>query len=73
MVLNGSVLPRTVADQHRSDYSTEIMEVKFAGQIGPLGEKRLCKIKCIGGNWVGPLCQNEEGECRSSGPIVLLI
>ncbi|XP_023704995.2 locomotion-related protein Hikaru genki [Cryptotermes secundus] len=60
MALNGSGLPRTVADRHRSDYRTEVTEVKFSGQIGPLGEKRLCKIKCIGGNWVGPLCQNQE-------------
>ncbi|XP_031353788.1 locomotion-related protein Hikaru genki-like [Photinus pyralis] len=37
-----------------------IREVKFSGAIGPLGEKRLCKIKCIGGQWVGPLCVNED-------------
>jgi hypothetical protein len=65
MALSGSVLPPTVADRHRSDYRTEVTEVKFSGQIGPLGEKRLCKIKCIGGNWVGPLCQNQEGESEA--------
>lgn len=38
-----------------------IKEVKFSGSIGPLGEKRLCKIKCIGGQWVGPLCLDQQG------------
>jgi hypothetical protein len=64
VALNGSVPPLLAAERHRSDYNTEVTEVKFSGQIGPLGEKRLCKIKCIGGNWVGPLCQNQEGESR---------
>lgn len=39
-----------------------VREVKFSGAIGPLGERRLCKIKCIGGQWVGPLCVNEDDE-----------
>ncbi|XP_066156944.1 locomotion-related protein Hikaru genki isoform X2 [Euwallacea fornicatus] len=43
----------------RKEYS-HVREVKFSGSIGPLGEKRLCKIKCIGGQWVGPLCANEQ-------------
>ncbi|KOB75670.1 Hikaru genki, partial [Operophtera brumata] len=30
--------------------------VKFPGLIGPLNERLICKIKCIDGNWVGPLC-----------------
>lgn len=45
----------------RKDY-TQVREVKFSGAIGPLGEKRLCKIKCIGGQWVGPLCVNQQGS-----------
>lgn len=45
----------------RKDYS-HVREVKFSGSIGPLGEKRLCKIKCIGGQWVGPLCVNQQGK-----------
>jgi hypothetical protein len=44
-----------------TDYS-DVMEVKFSGAIGPLGERRLCKIKCIGGEWVGPLCQLNHGK-----------
>ncbi|XP_013189377.1 locomotion-related protein Hikaru genki [Amyelois transitella] len=39
----------------RSDFS-KISEVKFPGLIGPLNERLICKIKCIDGNWVGPLC-----------------
>ncbi|KAF4518191.1 hypothetical protein B566_EDAN005916, partial [Ephemera danica] len=45
-----------VAVTHRTDFS-DVMEVKFSGAIGPVGERRLCKIKCIEGEWVGPLCQ----------------
>jgi hypothetical protein len=44
-----------------TDFS-KVMEVKFSGAIGPLGERRQCKIKCIGGEWVGPLCQVKSGE-----------
>ncbi|XP_030759000.1 locomotion-related protein Hikaru genki-like [Sitophilus oryzae] len=44
----------------KKDYS-HVKEVKFSGSIGPLGEKRLCKIKCIGGQWVGPLCVDQQG------------
>ncbi|XP_059475487.1 locomotion-related protein Hikaru genki-like [Neocloeon triangulifer] len=43
-----------------TDYS-KVMEVMFQGAIGPLGERRLCKIKCINGEWVGPLCQVKSG------------
>ncbi|KAG7313024.1 hypothetical protein JYU34_000105 [Plutella xylostella] len=43
----------------RADFS-KISEVKFPSLIGPLNEKLICKIKCIDGNWVGPLCSNTE-------------
>lgn len=41
---------------------SNVKEVKFYGSIGPLGERRLCKIKCIDGQWVGPLCIDEQGN-----------
>lgn len=42
---------------------TEVSEIRFPGEIGPLGDRRLCKIRCIKGKWVGPLCAtNEEGK-----------
>ncbi|XP_071444588.1 locomotion-related protein Hikaru genki [Hetaerina americana] len=56
---NGSQLSR---DKAFTDYSA-VTEVKFPGEIGPLGATRLCKIKCVGGQWVGPLClvEGEDG------------
>lgn len=36
-------------------------QIKFPGIIGPLQEKVICKIKCIDGQWVGPLCAINEG------------
>ncbi|XP_019878837.2 locomotion-related protein Hikaru genki-like [Aethina tumida] len=43
---------------------SNVKEVKFYGSIGPLGERRLCKIKCIDGQWVGPLCIDEQEKGR---------
>lgn len=41
----------------------EVTEVRFPGEVGPLGDRRLCKIRCVKGKWVGPLCAtNEEGN-----------
>lgn len=40
----------------------EISEIRFPGEVGPLGDRRLCKIRCIKGKWVGPLCTHDEGE-----------
>lgn len=45
----------------------QVREVKFYGSIGPLGERRFCKIKCIGGQWVGPLCVNQQGISAQRG------
>ncbi|GAB0088495.1 hypothetical protein DMENIID0001_029350 [Sergentomyia squamirostris] len=33
-----------------------VSEIRFPSEIGPLGDRRLCKIKCVRGKWVGPLC-----------------
>ncbi|ERL89483.1 hypothetical protein D910_06849 [Dendroctonus ponderosae] len=62
LVVNGS---ETVKGEFRirSQFS-HVKEVKFSGSIGPLGEKRLCKIKCIGGKWVGPLCVGQQVNGR---------
>lgn len=44
---------------------TEVSEIRFPGEIGPLGDRRLCKIRCVKGKWVGPLCAtNEEGKYK---------
>lgn len=53
---------------------TEVSEIRFPGEIGPMGDRRLCKIRCVKGKWVGPLCAtNEEGKwttpaCNNSRP-----
>ncbi|KAJ8975746.1 hypothetical protein NQ317_015368 [Molorchus minor] len=62
LALNGT---ETEKGEHRirKEYS-HIREVKFSGSIGPLGEKRLCKIKCIAGQWVGPLCADQQDNGR---------
>lgn len=43
------------------DYST-LIEIKFTAQLPvPTTNRkhRTCKIKCINGEWVGPLCQGK--------------
>lgn len=41
----------------------DVSEIRFPGEVGPLGDPRLCKIRCVKGKWVGPLCAtNEEGK-----------
>lgn len=45
----------------------EVTEVRFPGEVGPLGDRRLCKIRCVKGKWVGPLCAtNEEGKTTTT-------
>lgn len=62
LALNGSQTEKG-ENRIKKDYS-HVREVKFSGSIGPLGEKRLCKIKCIGGQWVGPLCADQQDNGR---------
>ncbi|XP_023016189.2 locomotion-related protein hikaru genki [Leptinotarsa decemlineata] len=62
LALNGSET-EVGENRIRKDY-THVREVKFSGSIGPLGEQRLCKIKCIAGQWVGPLCIDQQDNGR---------
>ncbi|KAH8367133.1 hypothetical protein KR084_002058 [Drosophila pseudotakahashii] len=41
---------------------TEVSEIRFPGEIGPMGGRRLCKIRCVKGKWVGPLCATNEED-----------
>ncbi|XP_017044536.1 locomotion-related protein Hikaru genki isoform X2 [Drosophila ficusphila] len=41
---------------------TEVSEIRFPGEIGPMGDRRLCKIRCVKGKWVGPLCATNEED-----------
>ncbi|XP_023228784.1 locomotion-related protein Hikaru genki-like isoform X1 [Centruroides sculpturatus] len=57
VLINGSVIPGNGG----TDFAS-VQEVQFLGVIGPLEQKRICKIKCLNGVWVGPLCTiDEEG------------
>ncbi|KFB41459.1 hypothetical protein ZHAS_00009095 [Anopheles sinensis] len=47
----------------------EVSEVRFPGEVGPLGGHRLCKIQCVRGNWVGPLCAMNEHEQDEHGQL----
>lgn len=45
----------------QEDYS-QVKEVKFSTSVGAQKDQRICKIKCIAGQWVGPLCTEQQGE-----------
>ncbi|XP_055598594.1 locomotion-related protein Hikaru genki-like isoform X2 [Uranotaenia lowii] len=47
----------------------EVSEVRFPGEVGPLGGHRLCKIQCIKGHWIGPLCAMNEHEVDEHGQL----
>uniref|UniRef100_A0A8D8ALX3 Locomotion-related protein Hikaru genki n=1 Tax=Culex pipiens TaxID=7175 RepID=A0A8D8ALX3_CULPI len=47
----------------------EVSEVRFQGEVGPLGGHRLCKIQCVGGHWVGPVCAMNEHEQDENGQL----
>lgn len=50
------------SEEDESIHFDEVTEVRFPGEVGPMGDRRLCKIRCVKGKWVGPLCAtNEEG------------
>lgn len=39
----------------------EVTEVRFPSEV--LGDRRLCKIICSNGKWVGPLCATvDDGD-----------
>lgn len=72
LTLNGRKV--TARANAAPDYAS-VTEVKFSAQLasplelGP--DKRLCKIKCIDGQWVGPLCQHDNGNL--SGIFVMFL
>ncbi|KAG8184166.1 hypothetical protein JTE90_010207 [Oedothorax gibbosus] len=64
VLVNGTSLPAggAAAGGGAEDF-TSVQEVQFLGVIGPLDQKRVCKIKCLNGVWVGPLCTiDQEGK-----------
>lgn len=63
VLVNGSPSPDIVGTVSGGNFAT-IEEIQFVGVIGPFEQKRVCKIKCLNGVWVGPLCALEHGMCR---------
>ncbi|XP_022242842.1 locomotion-related protein Hikaru genki-like [Limulus polyphemus] len=58
VIVNGSVIPGGGGTNFKG-----VHEVQFLGIIGPLEQKRVCKIKCFNGTWIGPLCTiDEDGD-----------
>ncbi|XP_015927724.1 locomotion-related protein Hikaru genki [Parasteatoda tepidariorum] len=55
VIVNGTSVP----DGGGEDFAS-VQEVQFLGVIGPLEQKRVCKIKCLNGVWVGPLCTIDQ-------------
>lgn len=50
---------------------SEVSEVRFPSEVGPLGDRRLCKIVCSAGRWVGPLCASlDDGELNSVNALI---
>lgn len=39
-----------------------VEEIQFVGIIGRSDKKRICRITCIKGVWVGPSCSVHSGE-----------
>ncbi|CAG2115586.1 unnamed protein product, partial [Medioppia subpectinata] len=61
VLVNGSPSPDIVGTVSGGNFAT-IEEIQFVGVIGTMEQKRVCKIKCLNGVWVGPLCALEKGD-----------
>jgi hypothetical protein len=43
----------------------DIQDVEFEVRTGPFpGDNQRCKLTCIEGQWVGPLCRTSEGTTK---------
>lgn len=53
---NGSLLSSVEAFK-------DIHDVEFEVRTGPFpGDNQRCKLSCVEGQWVGPLCRTDEGK-----------
>nr|XP_037270546.1 locomotion-related protein Hikaru genki-like [Rhipicephalus microplus] len=61
IVFNGSLLQ---TDSTTAQQFGNVYEVRFMGIFGGVTKKRACKIKCVNGVWLGPLCavESEAGD-----------
>ena len=56
---NGSLLSTVEAFK-------DIHDVEFEVRTGPFPkDNQRCKLTCVDGQWVGPLCKNKESKCFS--------
>uniref|UniRef100_T1K0V1 Uncharacterized protein n=1 Tax=Tetranychus urticae TaxID=32264 RepID=T1K0V1_TETUR len=64
VLVNGSPSPDILdmVTGGKSSSFTSIEEILFVGQLNPSDEKRICKIKCMKGVWVGPMCSSKPGS-----------
>lgn len=52
-----------VEDAVEHDLFGEVTEVHFPAELGTGGERKLCRLRCVQGRWVGPICgSNKEGD-----------
>lgn len=74
VLVNGSPSPDIDGTVSGGDFSS-IEEIQFVGIVNTprlvnmstpdqasVKQKRVCKIKCLNGVWIGPLCALENGE-----------
>lgn len=68
VLVNGSPSPDIAGTVSGGDF-TSIEEIQFVGMVNTadprhdgVKQRRICKIKCLNGVWIGPLCAFENGE-----------
>lgn len=61
VLVNGAPSPDIVGTVSGGNFAS-IQEIQFVGLVGAYEQKRICKIKCLNGVWVGPLCAMEHGK-----------
>lgn len=63
-----------VSIENAVDLHKGVTEIKFNGVFGRKDSKRYCKLKCINGEWVGPLCLSDGGnQSTVMKPITFLV
>ena len=74
VLVNGAPSPDIAGTVSGGDF-TSIEEIQFVGMVNTnslqtssvnIKQKRICKIKCLNGVWIGPLCAFENGKKVSS-------
>lgn len=57
---NESVEEEELVDTVEHDQFDEVNEVHFPAEVGNGNERKLCRIRCVQGKWVGPICSAKE-------------